>query len=46
MCKCSLTDKVAFNLCRQAESECENLALDVITKAVVVFEGPHSVIYN
>lgn len=42
MCKCSLTDKVALNLCRQAEGKGEDIALDVIAEAVVVFDGPHT----
>lgn len=39
---CPLADEIAFYLGGEAESEGEDLALDVITKAVVVFDGPYT----
>ena len=37
-----LADEVPFYLRRQSEGEGEHLALDVISEAVVVFDGPHA----
>lgn len=38
----SLTDKVALYLSRQSEGKGEHFALDVVAKAIAVFDGPHT----
>lgn len=38
----SLADKVSLNLCRKPKGKSQHFALDVITKAVVVLDSPHT----
>lgn len=36
----TLADKIPFYLCRQAESESKDFALDVVAEAIVVLDSP------
>ena len=37
-----MADEVALNLCREAESKSQHLALDVLSQPIIVFDGPDS----
>ena len=41
-----LTDEISFNLGRQTECKCQDLALDVFAKTVVILDSPDSALFR
>ena len=43
---CPLADKISLNFRREAKSECQYLALNILAQPVIILDGPHSALFR